>query len=843
MRGTVFSTRGALILVALIIAGSVAAYLSNQRGVEAIHLASEQPLRRESPGPNPHFYRFDGKSGEIHEIEVRQLGLDVEIDLKTPSEAALEFDNGFSYFNRELICLEIEESGPFTITIKTEYPNQTGSYQIIRRLLPTSSTTTARAQASIREGREKTRDAAFWAEQVELWRAGGTTDQALHAMMRLAYKERGMTGILTLRRALQVLENTDDVPDDMMIEAMLLYNLGTLYNEIGDLHKAEEIYRRVLTIREEPTFLRAKSLFALARNYIDNSYREPALPLLEEGRTIAERLGDEETEARCNNYIAWILYLEGETGTAWDYQEKRIDPHGLEKKTQVMIFNTRGKMYRREGKIHDALENLEKALDIADDDTARRALEANKAETLIEIDAAAAEARYTDLLHQSSEAPLTRAHFFYCQSLARYKQQKHPSSLESIAAALELVERYLRDETDPDKRIALLSDRHNYLGLKLDLLIEEGKGDKLDALMTADTARARELYRAVTDSEPGPPDLDKVRDALGENQSLIYFSWTHASLVRWTLTGEGALRFHRVGDREEITALCESLRGWVVNQGEPDLEVARRLADALLVGLDEDPDRVVLCLDGILHQIPFHLLFSMRGRIPTIIVVPSLGLGFALADDPMALTGGFAVIATPSYDADHEPLPNSAREAAWIASLFPERTRLFTEHRANRAAFFSDEVARAQVVHFAGHAVNNAKRPALYLATRDAGGAEINGEVTANEIMAEPNRLRADLVVASACRTGIGPIYGGEGVVDLSYAFFLAGAKRSLVSLWKVADAETAQLMIHFYSALAEGRAPEDALREAVIRIQETHDHPYFWAGFVLRSGFPSIEK
>ena len=97
-------------------------------------------------------------------------------------------------------------------------------------------------------------------------------------------------------------------------------------------------------------------------------------------------------------------------------------------------------------------------------------------------------------------------------------------------------------------------------------------------------------------------------------------------------------------------------------------------------------------------------------------------------------------------------------------------------------------------------------------------------------------KLNAELVVLSACETGLGKQLRGEGLIGLTRAFFYAGAEAVLVSLWKVADVSTAELMVRFYRHLKAGRGKAEALRQARLELLEQGRfvHPFYWAPFVL---------
>ncbi len=109
-----------------------------------------------------------------------------------------------------------------------------------------------------------------------------------------------------------------------------------------------------------------------------------------------------------------------------------------------------------------------------------------------------------------------------------------------------------------------------------------------------------------------------------------------------------------------------------------------------------------------------------------------------------------------------------------------------------------------------------------------------DGILTALEV-ASMDLRGTELVVLSACETGVGDVEAGEGVYGLRRALSIAGTKSQVMSLWKVDDTATRDLMVAFYQQLKKGKQRGDALREAqaAIRKQDGHTHPYYWAAFI----------
>ena len=185
-------------------------------------------------------------------------------------------------------------------------------------------------------------------------------------------------------------------------------------------------------------------------------------------------------------------------------------------------------------------------------------------------------------------------------------------------------------------------------------------------------------------------------------------------------------------------------------------------------------------------------------------------------------------------------LPYSNQEAAAIMNVAPKGEVLSKlGFEATRAAALSPELSKYKIIHFATHGILDLQHPelsAIVLSLVDKNGAPLDGYLFLHDIY--NLNLPAELVVLSACQTGIGKQVKGEGLIALTRGFMYAGAARLVASLWKVDDAATAALMKEFYKEMfVNSKKPAAALQAAQIYMRGTRrwNSPVYWAGFFIQ--------
>jgi len=174
-----------------------------------------------------------------------------------------------------------------------------------------------------------------------------------------------------------------------------------------------------------------------------------------------------------------------------------------------------------------------------------------------------------------------------------------------------------------------------------------------------------------------------------------------------------------------------------------------------------------------------------------------------------------------------------------LAAVSPGQKLKAVDFKASLDTATSAELAQYRIVHFATHGLLDSVNPelsGLVFSMVNAHGDALNGFLDLQMIY--NLNLPVDMVVLSACETGLGKEVDGEGLIGLTRGFMYAGASRVVASLWKVSDVATAQLMAWFYKGmLEEGLSPSAALRAAQLRMwrQKRWESPYYWAAFQIQ--------
>jgi CHAT domain-containing protein len=267
-------------------------------------------------------------------------------------------------------------------------------------------------------------------------------------------------------------------------------------------------------------------------------------------------------------------------------------------------------------------------------------------------------------------------------------------------------------------------------------------------------------------------------------------------------------------------------------------------AEAYLVGRK----RICIIPDVFLWDLPFQALQNASRRYlieeKPIFFAPSLSVLIEMSGQPSNMGKGFSLLALAnptlpkSVSPKLSPLPEAETEVEALDRLNLGPSKIAIGDSATES-LLKTESKNFNALHLATHGVLNNNNPLHSHLVLAADNESEDGILEAYEIMRL--NLNADLAVLSACETARGRIGAGEGVVGMSWAFFLAGCRSTIVSQWRVNSDSTAQLMAKFYQNIANPASQvkinkSQALRRASLEILKDprYGHPFYWASFVL---------
>ncbi len=395
---------------------------------------------------------------------------------------------------------------------------------------------------------------------------------------------------------------------------------------------------------------------------------------------------------------------------------------------------------------------------------------------------------------------------------------------------------------------------------------------------------------------------------LDEHSLLLKFSlFEDASYLR--IVGKNETAFYVLPPREQIESRIEKLRELLlareaikdesiedyqkrIAEADKNYRLEARLLSDCLLGQIADKiveKRLIVIPDGKLHSFPIAalpvpnsnqdeplLLFNETTYEPSVSFLiqhskndnrKSAAKDLLVFTDPVFTAGDerFSAKNKPAviFNAETAAL-NAFRRAESLNSLprltasktegdsiteivGTRTTDAFSGFPANREQLLKTKTDDYKIIHFATHSYFNENHPELsgiVLSRFDEKGRRLDEVFRLADIY--KLNLNADLVVLSACETGLGKRVKGEGEQSLSDAFLQTGAKSVMASLWKVEDTATLELMKNFYDAMINERlTPSQSLRRAQIKLRQNpqYQSPFYWAAFTVGGDFKTVPQ
>ena len=671
------------------------------------------------------------------------------------------------------------------------------------------------------------------------------------------------------------------------LEAQALGNLGIAYQASGQFAKAVETYERALTRLADQE---ASAAIAQLYGLLGNAYEalgdyDAAIAAQATSMSMAATVNAPSLAATAQMNLGGLYSLQANYDTAITWYER-----GIALATDLGFlgsaaygFNNLGGTYQKLGDYDAAIAQFEQSLVLAvetENDQLQATVLTNLGvafEDVGDLDTALRSHQASVAIARRLEAPRLLADALNNLAHTHLVSGALDEAETALQESVQLLATLRQGLADADKVNVFDSQIYTY---NLLMQVQVAQGNYAAALETSEAGRARAFIESfATDGTVSTePNIEQLRQVARQlDATIVEYAivpeddftvqgrqrGTAGRVFVWVVAPDGTLTFAEISlagvdlsldaqvqqSRSAIGAVGRT-RGIGVVQAEGTQSTAylnelhERLIAPIEAALPSDPnDLVVLVPHESLFYLPFAALQDDAGRYlierHTLLTTPAIQLlEFTLAPpadaaEPTSLVVGNPTMPTvPTLEGDLQSLPGAEAEAEAIAQLW--QTQAIIGSDATESKIVS-EMPQAQVIHLATHGlldyVDTTNRIPIPGAIALAPSETDDGLLTAREIA--DLSLTAQLVVLSACDTGLGEVTG-DGVVGLSRSLLVAGAQSTVVSLWAVPDAPTAALMKDFYAELRQGENKAQALRKAMLQTQEKYPDPINWAAFVL---------
>jgi CHAT domain-containing protein len=403
---------------------------------------------------------------------------------------------------------------------------------------------------------------------------------------------------------------------------------------------------------------------------------------------------------------------------------------------------------------------------------------------------------------------------------------------------------------------------------------DPGSGYDLKAFEYAQRCKSRSFLDHL--ERATPVNLNDIKASVKDDQTVFleYILGDSCSYL-WVITKD-QYQMIKLPEREKLEQLVETFRFSLTQPNDENISFLIQAGHALYKQLIQpaisdipEEAHLVILPDDILNYIPFEALIAENVNLQdqasfstltylvkkySISYGQSSSVWMARNDNPAQ--GGshpqyqmeLIAFGDPVYqeDTDHQDelrqglrrLKYSGEEVKMIANLFDDSsTEIYLRETASEEHVKgNDHLSSTRYIHFATHGLIDDRNPENSCLVLSHGkNTPEDGNLRASEISGMS--LNSDLVILSACQTGLGRMVRGEGMIGLSRSFMYAGATSLIASLWNVSDNSTSILMTRFYEHLVnDGLNKAEALRTAQLSMlkDEVFGHPFYWAPFVL---------
>jgi CHAT domain-containing protein len=669
---------------------------------------------------------------------------------------------------------------------------------------------------------------------------------------------------------------TDPAMPANRFAAGALLDMGTIYSKEGDYTKALEFSLRSLEMAralKNPAMI-ASALSNSGQAYSMQGNYAKALEFFQEALRLGEENGDKVAVAQLLATIGGAHFSLGNYADAIKFEERSTELASKLGNPETLWYSRMiaGRAYQSLGKPTQARQALDEAITTIEGMRTHVAGPELAQQTFFE-DKVGPYHAMTELLVSQNDA--AEAFQYLERSKARVLLDVLQRGKVDITKDMTVQER--ERERALNNELVSLNTRvsHDSQGTQTEGRLMAELKTRLEKTRLEYESFQTDLYIAhpqlkIQRGKAQPIRLEEAARLLPDATAALEFMVTGDRTYLFVLTKSSennrvdlkpyplALTFAQIAERAERFREQLAL-------GDLDFQAsARELYDLLLKPAQDQlqgKTTLIIVPDSVLWNLPFQALQSAPNHYvledhalfyaPSLTVLREMTKARSLQarksqHEPALLAFGNPSISKQtteglrriSLDEKLEPLPEAEKQVMALGQLYgPSQSKVYTgfEAREDRA---KKESGGYRIVQFATHGVLNDRNPMyshLVLSQTQNDNKE-DGLLEAREMLSLD--LHADLVVLSACETGLGRIGAGEGIIGMSWALFVAGSPATIVSQWKVESASTTELMLAFHRNLKSGgqMTKAKALQQAAMKLLRDgkYAHPFYWAGFVV---------
>jgi CHAT domain-containing protein/tetratricopeptide (TPR) repeat protein/Tol biopolymer transport system component len=633
-----------------------------------------------------------------------------------------------------------------------------------------------------------------------------------------------------LKKAMTAAQTLKDRDDEI---ATTLNNTGMIYRETGQYQEALKAFDDALAIDT-----RLKSRWAMAydfRNkaltYLKMGDIESAIPLFEKAVSESHEIGDRVNETKAMLGFGDAFFALGKHNEAKDIYEKTLKLscemslresewralYGLGR--AHLVYNDRNTAKKFLSQAVEVVENIRAEIKINQLKDSFVADKLSVYETLVQL--IADMGKVTESFEMAERS---RARNFIDLlgnqrlSLSRATDQELYNRQQLIKSRIAEHEALLAQSHDDAERNMYRETLRSLRNDLQDVMLEiQAENPQLASLVSVEPIKTDQLLGLL---EPGIALLayyvlpDEIFCWVVQREGIKLFR-TH--IGRDSL-GQAILDFRRmIQNLEPLEEQSEQLFKYLIEPVMPALQYVRILG---------------IIPHGSLHYLSYSVLSDRKhfliDRFPLFYLPGASVLNYTLSKRVQEKNVNVLAIGNPDLGDAAFDLPFAEYEVDSVKWNFPNIT-VMTRDKATESWVIRN-IGKFGIIYMASHGEFDPVNP-LFSAIKLAKDMDADGNLEAAEVFGL--KINADMVVLSACQTGLGKVTDGDDVIGLNRAFFYAGAHTIVSTLWRVSDLSTAILIKQFYREYVT-QSKAESLRRAILHVKTSYPHPGYWGAFTL---------